>query len=169
MEVNQTNEKVLIDIVKPSNKSWLLLLKSFWRTIWVFILILVFLGSLIPLFIAQFWFSSVFAVIVWFILIFLVAWFINFKIQKMQLDAIEYRFYNDRLEYVDGFLIKNKKSILYDRITDISQSQKILERFFDLWTLYIETAWHSSWLPMSYMENSEQLFEKINNLVKKNK
>lgn len=80
---------------------------------------------------------------------------------------MEYKLYNDRLEYTDGFLVKNKKTLLYDRITDVSQSQQLLERFFGLWTVYLETAWFDSRLAMAYMEDSEEVFEKINKLIKK--
>ena len=84
----------------------------------------------------------------------------------MQLNAIDYKFYDDSIEYVDWFLVKSKKKILYSRITDITQWQTILERIFGLWTIVVETAWNSSMLRMNYLENTEELFDKINHLVK---
>jgi len=43
---------------------------------------------------------------------------------KMSLLKTEYRFYYNRVEYFDGFLVKNRKAVNYDRISNVGEAMK---------------------------------------------
>ena len=55
------------------------------------------------------------------IIIFFAIWGISFLISRMQLNNLEYKFYSNKVEYIDGFLIKDKKNIRYSMITNTEQ------------------------------------------------
>ena len=89
---------------------------------------------------------------------------------KITLENIEYKFYSNRVEYYDGFLVKNRKTINYDRISNISQIRGIIERMWGLGTIYIDTPGSSTLgheLSMSYLENSDQIYDWINQTTQK--
>lgn len=55
------------------------------------------------------------------IIVFFAIWGISFLISRMQLNNLEYKFYSNKVEYIDGFLIKDKKNIRYSMITNTEQ------------------------------------------------
>lgn len=84
----------------------------------------------------------------------------------MQLNNIEYRFYNNKVEYSDGFLVKSKKNIPYAKITNTEQWQGIVERIFSLGHIYIDTAGTGGHeVIMNYLDSSEELYEKMNHII----
>lgn len=62
--------------------------------------------------------------------VFVLGWIISFFLTQLELNNMQYKFYDTKVEYTDGFLIKNKKNIPYSRITDSMQGQTIVERLF---------------------------------------
>ncbi len=148
-------------IIQPSLKPWFILFNCFFRSIWIFIFVyLFFIGFFIRLFESYSWF-------IWIAVgIFAVIFIILFFWERMILSNMKYLFFKDRVEYVDGFLVKNKKSIMFSRITNIWQKQEIIERFFGLWTVYLETAWSPKpELVMNYLENSEGVYSWITKAI----
>lgn len=84
--------------------------------------------------------SSVGVVFIGGILLFFIIWIFSFILTRIQLNNIDYTFYDSKLEYTDGFLIKSKKSIPYSKITNTEQGQRITERIFSLGHIFIDTA-----------------------------
>ena len=73
------------------------------------------------------------------IVIAIVAIYIVIKLifEKLQYDALEYNFYTTKVEYKDGFLNKEEKELKY--IREVTMSQNILERIFNIGTIRIFT------------------------------
>ncbi len=89
---------------------------------------------------------------------------------KTSLEKTEYKFYNNRLEYYDGFLVKNRKTINYNQISNISQSKGIIEGYFKLGTIYIDTPGSSQKgheLSIINLENSDQIYDWISKITSK--
>jgi uncharacterized membrane protein YdbT with pleckstrin-like domain len=66
------------------------------------------------------------------LLLFMIIWVFSFLFTRMQLNNMEYRFYDSKIEFSDGFLVKSKKNIPYARVTNTEQGQSITERIFGL-------------------------------------
>ncbi len=75
------------------------------------------------------------------IVIAIVALYIVIKLvfEKLQYDALEYNFYTTKVEYKDGFLNKEEKELKYKYIREVTMSQNILERIFNIGTIRIFT------------------------------
>lgn len=58
---------------------------------------------------------------------------------KMQYNDLEYNFYNTKVEYKDGFLNKEEKELKYKYIREVTMTQNILERIFNIGTIRIFT------------------------------
>ena len=95
---------------------------------------------------------------------------IVFLFQRAALKKTKYIFYSDKVEFFDGFLVKNRKTINYDRISNIGQRKGIIEGWFGLGTIYIDTAGFSPRgheLMMRYLENPDRVYDKISKLTSK--
>lgn len=145
---------------------------SFWRTIWLYVIALLSgIPGLLIMLDLEMGMSILIAIIV-----FLIIWGISFLISRMQLNNLEYKFYNNKVEYIDGFLIKDKKSIRYSMITNTEQWQGIAERIFSLEHIFIDTAssggfaaafsgWKNHALAMKFLDKNGELYEKINQII----
>lgn len=72
------------------------------------------------------------------------------------------------MEYYDWFIVKNRKTIKFSRITDIWQKRGIIERIFWLGTVGISTAgatWYEIF--MSYLDNLDGVYDWLDNIVSK--
>ena len=100
------------------------------------------------------------------ILLFVLIWILSFLFTRMQLNNIEYRFYDTKIEFSDGFLVKNKKNIPYARVTNTEQGQSIMERIFSLGHIFVDTAGTGAHeLNMQYLDNSDAIYEKMNQII----
>ncbi|HDD46472.1 MAG TPA: PH domain-containing protein [Candidatus Aenigmarchaeota archaeon] len=85
----------------------------------------------------------------------------------MNLRAREYRFFSDRVEFYEGFLNVNRKIVRYDRVTDISLNKSVWERIWGTGTILLNTAGSPfSEVKLSYIKNPEDIYEKIQNILK---
>ncbi len=64
---------------------------------------------------------------------------VKFAFDKMQYEDLNYNFYVTKVEYIDGFLNKEQKELKYKYIREVTMSQSIFERMFDLGTIRIFT------------------------------
>ncbi|MFP4401714.1 MAG: PH domain-containing protein [Candidatus Nanoarchaeia archaeon] len=78
---------------------------------------------------------------------------------------IVYRFYNSQIEYFDGFLTVQKHTVSYQRITNSSYSQTFIDRVLGVSTIIIETAGSSSNLTIKYINNGEEINNKIQSIL----
>ena len=96
----------------------------------------------------------------------IVAYVIGILIQYIPLKYKVYSFYQDRLEYTDSFWVKNRKSVPYSRITNISQKRGIIERIFGLGTIEVETAGTGKEISISYLSDTDKVFNWINHIIR---
>jgi membrane protein YdbS with pleckstrin-like domain len=104
-----------------------------------------------------------------FIFIFLfLSFFIIFIFVKMAYKQKRYDFFNDKLEYYDGFLTFNKKSVPFKRITNISLNRNFFDRIFGVGKISIETAGSNlvSEININYIENSEEVVKELKEILK---
>jgi uncharacterized membrane protein YdbT with pleckstrin-like domain len=59
--------------------------------------------------------------------------------KKLNYLRTEYRFYDDRLEFDEGFFTINRKVIKYQDIKEVSLRKGILQRIYNLGTIYLAT------------------------------
>lgn len=64
---------------------------------------------------------------------------IKLVLGKMQYNDLEYNFYATKVEYKDGFLNKEEKELKYKYIREVTMTQNILERIFNIGTIRIFT------------------------------
>lgn len=148
--------------IKPAIKPWLIIISSLFKSF--FYLLILWQLSMVFLLEAE----NVWWIFWFFVFLYCIILFTSYFLEKKSLQNLTYKFYHDRIEYIDWFLVKNKKSIQYKRITNVWSQNWILERMFGLWTIFIDTAWSSmKWheLMMRNLEDTEWDYEKINELV----
>ena len=150
-------------MIKPAIKTSLLLFQSFLYTLVLFAIGGWYLSGLAMLLFAFLGSGGLVAVLagvlVFFVIIIIVYWF-----RKATLKRSEYRFFSSRVEYYEGFLVKNRKTINYDRISNIGQRKGIIEGWFGLGTIFIDTAGYSAKgheLCMKYLEHPDQIYDWI--------
>lgn len=71
-----------------------------------------------------------------FLIFLMISIVITYKIYKRKY----FDFYEDKLEYYDGFLTLNKSTVPFERITNIEFSQTLFERIFEFYTINVSTA-----------------------------
>lgn len=59
--------------------------------------------------------------------------------KKLNYSRTEYRFYSDRLEFDEGFFTINKKVIKYRDVKETTLRKGILQRNYDLGSIYLAT------------------------------
>ena len=89
--------------------------------------------------------------------------FFAFKTAK----KTEYKFYSDRIEYFEGFMTIERRTLYYNRIVNISSSQGILEKKYGLGTIAVETPGLGRGnLMISYIENPDKLYNWLTSKIK---
>lgn len=78
-------------------------------------------------------------VLVGIIAVLVIAMAIHLVFEKMQYNDLEYNFYNTKVEYKDGFLNKEEKELKYKYIREVTMTQNILERIFNIGTIRVFT------------------------------
>jgi membrane protein YdbS with pleckstrin-like domain len=154
--------------IKPSIKNSLLLINSLGITIiisfffgWIF-------GSPLIVVLSFFGGTGILIGFVSIIIIFLIIFCIVFLFKKATLKKTKFKFYKDKVEYYEGFLVKNRKTIHYDKISNIGQRKGIIEGWFGLGTIFIDTAGFSKKgheLSMKYLENPDQIYDWISKVT----
>lgn len=59
--------------------------------------------------------------------------------KKRTYNDTVYRFYRDRLEYAEGFWTAENKTVRYDRITETAMRRGIIQRRYNLGTIFLAT------------------------------
>lgn len=101
--------------------------------------------------------------IIKFIALVIFFWWIVYTYQFLTAKYKTYSFYSDKIEYLDSFLIKNKRVIPYEKVTDINQYQGILQRIYGLENIFIANAnWKGIFLEnITFDEDTIVQIEKI--------
>ncbi|MBU0666844.1 MAG: PH domain-containing protein [Nanoarchaeota archaeon] len=148
-------------IIKPEIKYFLLFLNTL---IPVFIFFVVFGFGLATILIGLFGWGGLIVVLVLFLLLLIG----GMSLQSLSLNRTMYKFYANRVEYFEGFLVKNRKTVNYDRITNIGQRKGIIEGWFGLGTVFIDTAGSSAKgheLMMKYLKDSDRVYDWISKVT----
>jgi membrane protein YdbS with pleckstrin-like domain len=82
----------------------------------------------------------------------------------------EYRFYDDRLEYAEGFWTAERKSIPLDRVAEVSLRRGVIQRRYGIGTLYLATAatgngQSGSGISLRDIPDAERLFDQVKELI----
>jgi uncharacterized membrane protein YdbT with pleckstrin-like domain len=72
-------------------------------------------------------------------LAFVIVPLIAFVGKKLNYARTEYRFYDDRLEFEEGFFNINKKVIKYRDVKEVTLRKGLLQRIYNLGTIYLAT------------------------------
>jgi membrane protein YdbS with pleckstrin-like domain len=59
--------------------------------------------------------------------------------KKLNYERTEYRFYDDRLEFDEGYFNVNRKVVRYEDVLEITLRKGFLQRFCGLGTIYLAT------------------------------
>ncbi len=165
--IQQGNEPVL----RPKLIFWIVVLSILPLSLFLSIWATGFFGGFLFMFLYGFlkiklsFFLVILALVLLFILInSLFIWIIYGRAKKS-----EYHFFEDRIEYYEGFLSIEKKVVYYSRITNIGLKKGLFEKRYGLGSIYIDTASSSPKgheLNIASIENPDQwykwLFPKIN-------
>jgi uncharacterized membrane protein YdbT with pleckstrin-like domain len=106
------------------------------------------------------------------LIIYIIIVLISYFVQRATLNRTEYKFYSDRVEYYEGFLVKNRKTITYEKISNIGQRKGIIEGLFGLGTIFVDTPGSSAKgheLSISYLENPDQTYDWITKVISNKK
>jgi len=103
------------------------------------------------------------------IIIILIIISIETTIKYLSYKKKYYDFYNDKLEYYDGFFTLNKSTVPYERITNIDENRGIIDRILGLYQISIETAGSStSEIKITYVKNGNKIVKELKEILKKN-
>ncbi|MGM5484577.1 MAG: PH domain-containing protein [Nanobdellota archaeon] len=86
-------------------------------------------------------------------------------ITYLTLSNTKYNFYKDRVEYYEGFWNQNKYSVMYNRITNLGQTNSIYERIFGLGTIHISTGAGNTGALIKHVKNPDATYNKLQSIV----
>ncbi len=78
----------------------------------------------------------------------------------MNLRNREYRFYSDRVEYFEGWMNISRQTTPYSKVTDITMTKSIWDRFFNTGTIGLLTAGsHFTSVSIPYVNEPEKVYD----------
>jgi membrane protein YdbS with pleckstrin-like domain len=168
---NFEQPKEQYQVIKPALKTSLILLHSFSMTFIIFLVVIwILLGPIVSVIMSIFGDAGVWMGISFFFVLFFIILIVSYFLKKASLKRTEYRFYSNRVEYFEGFLVKNRKTVNYDRVSNIGQVKGVIEGLFGLGTIFIDTAGSSPKgheVAISYLENPDQVYDWISKMISK--
>ena len=84
--------------------------------------------------------SPIPAIIGLFLLLLLSIPIYNYFVRKINYSNTEYHLFDDHIEYFNGFMTVEKRSIPYNKITEISLQKGMIQKRYGLGTLHLDTA-----------------------------
>lgn len=96
---------------------------------------------------------------------------IAYTARKRTYEKTEYKLYPDRLEYAEGFWTVEDKAIRWDRIQEASMRRGVVQKRYDLGTIYLTTATgggpqnRGGGIRLSDVERPEEVYETVQRLV----
>lgn len=84
----------------------------------------------------------------------------------LNIRKMEYHFFNDRLEYYEGFLTIHKSATPYERITDIVMRKTVWDRIFSTATIGLYTP-HGVSVYIRFVQDSDKIYEYLQNKILK--
>lgn len=71
---------------------------------------------------------------------FIVCIVVGYPVMKKRYENANFLFYQDRMEYIDGYFNFNKKQIYYKNILEISMSQNVFQRNYGIGSIVLTTS-----------------------------
>ena len=84
----------------------------------------------------------------------------------LNIRAMEYRFFNDKLEFYEGFLTVHKTVTPYERVTDISMKKTVWDRIFGTATIGLYTP-HGVSVYIRYVKDSDRIYQYLQHKILK--
>ena len=105
-----------------------------------------------------------------FILFVLVIPFVAYVLKKNTYSQTEYRFFDDNLEYAEGFLNVVNKSIRFDKIQETGMTRGVIQKKYGVGTIVLKTASQhlNSGIYLKDIENSEHIYETVKQILSHN-
>jgi len=85
-------------------------------------------------------------------------------LRLQHIRRLEYVFGDDHVEYIDGFLNRERKRLAFSRISNVSLTQSVLERPFGLSSLSFGSAAGVA-LQIHNLRNAEELYSRIARVI----
>ncbi len=100
---------------------------------------------------------------------------IRLYLTKKNYELSSFKFYEDRVEFLEGFLTKQRKTVYYDQVSEVSLTEGFFQRQYSLGTIVLSTRATSageddsgkSGVRVNNVENSEALFDQVKKIVKR--
>jgi len=115
----------------------------------------------LKLFQQSFSFSNIIGVVV---ALFLISIVVMFFMKKRTYDKTEYRFFDNRLEYTEGFLDSEAHSIKYNQITNTAVKRSMVQQVYGLGTISLWTA-SKVGITIQDVANVDKIYETIKKFV----
>lgn len=106
-----------------------------------------------------------------------VVWSLAVFVRYMNLKHRSYNFYKDRVEFQEGFLNIDQKTVSYDKVTDITLRKSVWDRIFGAGTITVATPgtvagrgflnYGAGGIAIQYVETPDDEYKFIQKLVQK--
>jgi uncharacterized membrane protein YdbT with pleckstrin-like domain len=152
-------EEKVLKIVKSKFNGMCELLQKAW------LIILLFIFLIIPTIIYGTYFLYILSIVVFIIVLSIYMFF-----RCEQYKAFEYVFYKDKLKFNSNFFNVENKTIKYNNIIEVKYKQSVIQRFFGLGDIIINTSAENglnNGITITSVKNVENLYEEINLIVNK--
>ncbi|MGM5481484.1 MAG: PH domain-containing protein [Nanobdellota archaeon] len=165
-----TTEKPLH--IKPNASTGLLLV----HTIFLSLPLLIFFAFMltIPLIIFSLVLDSIPAIFITIatiaVIIYMCVFILIFLVRRKVFLETNYKIYTDRIEYKEGFLRKNKKTVHFKNVSNIGQTSSIVQQWFKVGTIFIDTAgtsYRGHELVLHHIDNTDEIYDKLSKKINK--
>lgn len=105
-----------------------------------------------------------------FILFVFVIPFVAYVLKKNTYSQTEYRFFDNQLEYAEGFLNVQNKSIGFDKIQETSMIRGIIQKKYGIGTIILKTAGQgpNAGVYLRDIETPEHIYETVKQILSHN-
>lgn len=92
-------------------------------------------------------------------ILFAITWFGPVFIFYMNLRNREYRFYNDRAEWYEGWMTISRRVLPYEKITDIALHKTVWDRIFKTAVIILTSPGHIGSVFIPNIDEPEKIYE----------
>mgnify|MGYP001568886894 CR=1 FL=1 len=132
--------------------------------LFLYTFVLLFITIIIGIFVGQGMESFVVGIIAGIVIFLLLLFF-----RMMTLKSTKYLFYKDRMEYYEGFLDQERRTLPYTKVTDCILHKRVYERIFNVGTISLLTAGQQGigrlslfgGVKLALVKNPDQLYGKL--------
>lgn len=95
---------------------------------------------------------------------------VAYVLKKNTYSKTEYRFFDDHLEYAEGFLNVENKSINFDKIQETRMTRGIIQKKYGVGTIVLMTAGQNpnAGIHLKDIENPERIYDTVKQILSHN-